>query len=55
MLTVNRIKTIMRRRRNLSKGILNIDPDAKVIRMYSRIRGNEWNISFAEFELTNNG
>jgi len=53
ILTAKKIKTVMRRVRNSAKGVVWIDTQRQQIRLYSRIRGNEWTVSFDEFALVN--
>ena len=43
----------MRRKANQSKDWISFDLEENTIRLYSKIRGNEWNMSIDDFKLIN--
>ena len=43
------LKKVMRRKANQCKDWLSFDLEKDTIRFYSKIRGNEWNMSISEF------
>ena len=47
------LSKVMRRKANQGKDWLSFDLDSGIIRLYSKIRGNEWNVTIEDFKLIN--
>ena len=49
------LNKVMRRKANQCKDWISFDLDKGIIKLYSRIRGNEWTMSIEDFKLINKG